>query len=93
MTALHLVEISTARWTDVPTPVGPDVQVRLVSNEMTLNGETGEVSTRMDWRVKPSLDWLDVRGLTREESDRDVHSNLTNTLPRQSPFAFPPEVD
>lgn len=82
MTTLHLVEISTARWTDVPTPEGPDLQVRLVSNEMTLDGATGEVTTRIDWRVKPSLDWLDERGLTREESDRDVRSRLTNTLPR-----------
>lgn len=93
MTALHLVEISTARWTDMPTPAGPDLQVRLVSNEMTLNSETGEAGTRIDWRAKPSLDWLDERGLTREESDCDVHSYLANTLPRRSPLALPPAVD
>jgi hypothetical protein len=83
MTALHLVAISTARWTDIPTPAGPDMQVRLISNEMTLDSEAGEVTTRIDWRVKPSLDWLDERGITREESDRDVHSSLTRTLPRR----------
>lgn len=82
MTALHLVEISTARWTDIPTPAGPDMQVRLVSSEMSLDSETGEVITKIDWRVKPSLAWLDERGITREESDRDVRSRLASTLPR-----------
>lgn len=57
-----VVRSDDPRWQDVPTPLGPDMQVRA-------RYEFLSDAIRIQWRVKPCITALEARGITREESD------------------------
>jgi len=59
--------VSTREWVDIPTPKGPDVQVRWAGHK-AIGGETPTVT--LEWRVKPTVQELEEQGITREESNR-----------------------
>lgn len=59
----HFIRVSCFTWVDVPTPLGPDMQVRQV--------RIAEHATSvLEWRVRPSADELEAQGISREEANR-----------------------
>lgn len=58
----QFIRVGCFEWVDIPTPLGPDMQVRV--------SRTGAVIAVLEWRVRPSVDELDATGVTREESNR-----------------------
>lgn len=60
--------VDARKWTDIPTPLGPDIQVRW-DGHVGSPDATGPAMVRLEWRAKPSIEELEAQGITREESD------------------------
>lgn len=59
----RFLRVGCFEWIDIPTPQGPDMQVRL-------SRVAEPVIAVLEWRVKPDRVELDEQGITREESNR-----------------------
>jgi hypothetical protein len=85
MTETRYIKVGYDQWVDIPTPQGPDIQVRQV-------GGAAPPTAVLVWRTKPSIAELEERGISREESDRasgpirhpwpDVWSDYRRTFDR-----------
>ena len=70
MSDQHFIKVGCFEWVDVPTPQGPDMQVRL-------SRVAEPVIAVLEWRVRPDINDLDAQGVTREESNRWPGDSMT----------------